>query len=159
MDWLPFFQWCEDSVLGTAIRESAWAFPAIEAIHLIAFAALGGAVLIVDLRLLGLGLSRQSPAALEGSMRPWVVASLVTMVITGTLLFLSEAVKCYYSTPFWIKMSSLALALAFMFTIRRIAVTRAGQSPVARWSPAVAFVSLALWSGVAWGGRWIGVSG
>ena len=58
---LPFFQWCQDSALGVTIRESVWMFPIIEAVHLLALALIGGAVLIVDLRLAGLVL-RSQPA-------------------------------------------------------------------------------------------------
>ena len=80
------------------------------------------------------------------------------MIITGGLLFLSEAIKCLYSFAFWVKMTSLLLALLFAFTIRR----RMTQPGVATGQPALAriaaIVSLCLWFGVAWGGRWIGFS-
>ena len=56
MTLLPFFEWCESSALGEFIRSSLWLFPAIECVHLIGLVVLGGAVLLVDLRLLGLGL-------------------------------------------------------------------------------------------------------
>ena len=59
MSLLPFFQWCYQTAIGEAIRESTWLFPLIEAFHLVGLGLTAGAVLIVDLRLLGLGLSRQ----------------------------------------------------------------------------------------------------
>ena len=90
---------------------------------------------------------------------PWLVGSLGVMLVTGIGLFLSEATKCYYSTPFWLKMGSLLLAMIFTFTIRR-AITNADEGRV---NPIVyrlvAVVSLALWFGVGAGGRWIGFSG
>jgi hypothetical protein len=156
---LPFFQWCEASAIGSAIRESTWAFAVIESIHLLALAAIGGAVLVVDLRLLGWGLRRQSVAEVAGDAYPWFVGSLVVMLVTGVSLFLSESVKCYYSTPFWWKMSSLALAMIFAFTIRRRA-TIADEShlrPI--YLRVVALISLTLWFGVGAAGRWIGFSG
>jgi hypothetical protein len=58
--WKPFFVWAEASGLGTMVRDSIWQFAAVEAVHLLALAVIGGAVLIVDLRLLGLTLQRQS---------------------------------------------------------------------------------------------------
>src|SRR5438876_11028837 len=108
MSLLPLFQWCEASTIGSAIRTSPWAFAVIESIHLLGLAAIGGAVLVVDLRMLGLGLRRQRVADVARSAYPWFVGSLVVMLVTGVALFLSEAVKCYYSTPFWVKISSLA---------------------------------------------------
>ena len=55
---LHWFQWFERTGIGVAIRESTWLFPAIEAVHLLALALIGGAVLIVDLRLFGWGVRR-----------------------------------------------------------------------------------------------------
>ncbi len=159
MSLLPFFQWCEASLIGDAIRTSRWAFAVIESIHLVGLAMIGGAVLMVDLRLLGLGLTRQSVADVARDAQPWLVGSLLTMLATGVLMFLSESVKCYYSMPFWMKMTSLALAMIFTFTVRR-RVTLADPACVGPlWSKLVALVSLTLWFGVGASGRWIGFSG
>ena len=158
MNLLPFAQWCEASTIGNAIRTSTWAFAVIESVHLLALAAIGGAVLVVDLRMLGLGLSESSVRDLARDAFPWLVASLVVMLVTGVGLFLSEATKCYYSTPFWVKMTSLVLAMIFTFTVRRW-VTLADEGRVGPLAhKAVALVSLALWFGVGAGGRWIGFS-
>jgi len=155
---LPFFQWCEATTIGNTIRNSTWAFAVIESVHLLALAAIGGAVLIVDLRLLGWGLRKQSVAEVARDAHPWLVGSLLVMIATGVSLFLSEAVKCYYSTPFWWKMSSLALAMLFAFTVRRrVTMSRERVRPL--WLKVVALVSLTLWFGVGAGGRWIGFSG
>ena len=119
---------------------------------------IGGAVLVVDLRLLGFGLRRQSAAQVAEDAQPRLIGSLLLMIVTGVLLFLSEAIKCYYHLAFWMKMGSLLLAIIFIFTIqRRVTLADAnGVRPV--WNKVVAFVSIILWSGVGIGGRWIGFS-
>jgi hypothetical protein len=153
---LPFFQWCYETAVGEGIRESTWLFPVIEAFHLIGLGVTAGAVLLVDLRLLGVGLSKQPVARLASAAQPWLIGSVALMFSTGIPLFLSEATKCYYSFPFWVKMTSLLLALLFAFTIRRRVVAMAlPRPPMER---ATALTSLVLWFGVAWGGRWIGFS-
>lgn len=159
MSLLPFFQWCEGSMVGSAIRTSPWAFAVIESIHLVGLAAIGGAVLLVDLRLLGLGLRRQHVADLARDAQPWLTGSLIVMISTGVLLFLSESIKCYYSTPFWVKMTSLLLAVAFTFTIRRRVATADESSVRPIWQKLVAVVSMTLWLAVGASGRWIGFSG
>jgi hypothetical protein len=159
LNLLNLFEWCEATALGQAVKTSAWAFAVTESIHLLALAAIGGAVLVVDLRLLGFGLRNQRVADVARDAHPWMVGSLIVMLLTGVTLFMSEAIKCYYSTPFWVKMTSLALALLFTFTIRRkVTLAEEGRvRPVVY--KLVALVSLALWFGVGAGGRWIGFSG
>jgi hypothetical protein len=103
-------------------------------------------------------LRRQSVAQLARDAQPWLIGSLVLMIITGSLLFLSEAIKCYYHPAFWLKMTSLFLAMVFTFTVQR-KVTMGDQTRVRPlWGKVVALVSVLLWSGVGIGGRWIGFS-
>jgi uncharacterized membrane protein YhdT len=158
MSLLTFFQWCEASGIGETIRKSSWLFPVIEAIHLLGLGVIGGAVLVVDLRLLGLGLRRQSTAQLTRDAQPWLVGSLILMIITGGLLFLSEAIKCYYHDAFWFKMSCLFLAIVFTFTIQRKVIMTDESRLRPLWSKVAAVVSVLLWAGVGIGGRWIGFS-
>jgi hypothetical protein len=55
MSLLPFFEWCENVGVGQAIRISDWLFPVIEGFHLLGLCVIGGAILVVYMRLLGLG--------------------------------------------------------------------------------------------------------
>ena len=64
MSLLPFFQLCDTSWLGEAIRASTWAFALIECFHLIGMVCLLGSVVVIDLRLLGLGMRHQPVAYL-----------------------------------------------------------------------------------------------
>ena len=91
MPLLPFFTWCEQTVIGETIRGSQWLFPVIESVHLLGLVVIAGAVLVVDMRLLGLGLRQQPVAQLARDARPWMIGSLIVMLTTGILLFLAEA--------------------------------------------------------------------
>jgi hypothetical protein len=119
---LPFFEWCESLWLGQFVVGSNWLFPVIEAIHLLFLSLLGGAVLVVDLRLLGLGLKSKTPSELWRAARPWMIGAIAGMIATGIPLFLSEPIKCYYNDSFWVKMTTLPIAIVFAFTIRSGAV-------------------------------------
>jgi hypothetical protein len=153
---LPYFVWVQNLATGEAIRRSLWLFPAIESIHLLGLALIGGAVLMVDLRLLGWGLRDQSLRQVAEEARPWLLIGLCSNFITGPLLFTSEAVKCYYHTAFWVKMTSLVLALLFTFTVKRRLTM--GDQIDPRVGRIAGIVSIALWSGVGLGARWIGFS-
>jgi Family of unknown function (DUF6644) len=158
MSLLPFFQWCYQTAIGEAIRESLWLFPLIEAFHLLGLGLTAGAVLIVDLRLLGVGLNRQPVAQLSAAVQPWLLGSVTLMFASGIPLFLSESMKCYYSFAFWIKMTSLFLVLLYTFTVRRRVTQMGATANRPLLGRVTALISLGLWCGVAWGGRWIGFS-
>ncbi len=153
----PFFRWCESTAIGTAVRDSVWAFPILEAVHLLGLCMLGGALLVVDLRLLGAGLTRQPVARLARHARRWLITALAILISTGVPLFLSEAIKAYYNTSFWVKMTTLPIALAFTFAIRERVARQEDAEPGVR-GKVVGAVSLALWFTVAAAGRWIGFS-
>src|SRR5687768_11039736 len=93
---LAMFQWLEQGWLGTSVNHSVWAFAAIESGHLLALAVIGGAVLVVDLRVLGFMFRRQPVAEIAAQARPWLMWSLLAMVVTGIPLFASLAASKYY---------------------------------------------------------------
>jgi hypothetical protein len=157
MTLFEVFDWLELTALGHAIRDSTWLFPVIESGHLLGLALLGGAVLVVDLRLLGVGLRTRSAAYVLEQAHPWLLGALALMFATGIPLFLSEALKCYFSPAFWVKMAALALALLFTFGVRNRRV-RAGSSLPPLQARGIAACSMALWLTVAAAGRWIGFS-
>jgi len=150
------FQAIEKTPLGGTLRESLWLFPAIEAVHLLALAIFGGALLILDLRLLGLGLNTFKTSSIERSARPWQIGSVVTLIVTGVLLGVSEAVKLYDKYAFWVKMTALLAALLFTFLVRNRFAVRDPKDGLAM--KAVAIASLVVWFTVAAAGRWIGYS-
>lgn len=124
--------------------------------HLLALAMLGGAVLMLDLRLLGAGLAAQAPAAIERQTRPWLISAICVLIATGVPLALSEASKLYGKEAFWVKMIALCVALAFTFAVRNPFARR--DPTIGAFSKTVASVSIALWLTVAIAGRWIGFS-
>ncbi|MBI3790059.1 MAG: hypothetical protein HY275_04180 [Gemmatimonadetes bacterium] len=156
-DWLPFFEWCEASWLGQFVRTSIWLFPVIEAIHLLALSSLGGAVLLVDLRALGLALTDQPIGALARAASRWLWWSTAVMLVTGVLLFMSEAVKCFHNPAFAVKIAALPFALGYTAFIRA-RVLRDDALVTGTKSRLVALGSIALWFTVAAAGRWIGFS-
>lgn len=161
--WSPFVAASYATAIGTAIHESTWLFAVIESFHLVGLALLGGSVLLVDFRLLGLALRGESAVDLARAAQPVLIGSLVVMLTSGVLLYLSEATK-FYSEGFWdsaefpfiYKMLFLVLAGVFTVTIRRWVVVSgmADRNPMR--CMLVGLISMLLWLGVAIGGRGIG---
>ena len=151
------FQWIEHSPLGTSVNNSLWAFAAFEAVHLLALAVIGGAVLIVDLRTLGWVLPRQSVSSVAREAQPWLVWSLIAMFVTGIPLMASLAYSKYYQNgAFRLKMVFLAAAIGFTFTIRKKIALGAPEFAESTMAKTAAAVSVLLWSGVGIMGRGIG---
>jgi hypothetical protein len=156
MGLLPLFEWLGQSPVGIFMRQSTYAFPVAEMIHLLSLAILGGVILLIDLRALGLGLAGQTPGGLAEQLRPLLVGSLVVSVVSGVLLLSDEAIKCYYNPAFRAKMLFLALAVLFYFAVqdRFFLVERGGGSVTAKCA---GVVSLLLWLSVGLAGRAIGL--
>jgi hypothetical protein len=139
------------------MQTSQWAFALVEMVHLLALAALGGSVLFLDLRLLGITLRGESAAAISRDLGRILLVSLIVMISSGIGLLSEEAMKCYYSPAFRWKMALLAAAIFFYFTVHRRAALRAGIGAASVAQRAIAIVSLLLWLGVGVAGRAIGL--
>lgn len=129
-----------------------WAFPVVESLHFIGMALSIGTIAIVDLRLLGIAMCRQTASDLEADLHRWTWFGLALMLITGPLMFSADAPNYHHNPAFHFKMTSLFLALVFNFTLRRYATRTETPSLLARVAGAV---SLALWTCVVAGGRMI----
>lgn len=150
MSVLQFFQWCDATWIARAIRDSTYIFPVVEVFHLFGLTLLLGIVTVVDLRILGLGMKRQSIPQLSMALAPWGVGAALVTIVSGILLFLSEAMKCYTNTAFPYKMWFLLGAIVlYGLTHRGIMNSRMSL----RMMKVVAVLTLILWFGVAIAGR------
>jgi hypothetical protein len=156
MTLLPLFEWMQHTYLAETIRHSAALIALLEIVHLIGLALLVGSILMVDLSLLGSGIGNHPVSRIARELNPFTGFGLAIMLVSGPLILFSEAVRCYKTPAFWIKMALLAIALAFHFTVHR-KVTWA-DPPVPRAEAVrVAWVSLTLWLGVALAGKGIAI--
>ena len=166
--FLHFFQWLNDLDVSRAINQSVWFFAVIQAFHLVVLAVFAGAILIVDLRLMGRALTERPVAEVAKDAQPWMVAGLIALTITGSEAadtvtmteipqLMSNAIREYYSSFFWFKMVMLLLATIYTFTLRR-RVTLAAEGRVGTGqAKLVGFVSTLLWASVAIPARLIGL--
>lgn len=156
MTLLPIFQWLANAPLFEVMRNSKWGFASVEMIHLVALTALGGAVLIGDLAILGFGLSRAASSKVGRELALLFWTGLIAAVVSGGLLVSAEAMKCYYHPAFRLKMFLFVLVLAFYLTLHRRAQDTAPGAEPSRLAKISAAVSLTLWLGVGLAGRAIG---
>jgi hypothetical protein len=134
------------------LNESAYSFPVLECIHILAFALSIGTIAIVDFRLLDIGMVHQTSAELLKDTSTWTLVGLVIMIFSGLLLFSSDPDMYYLNWAFLIKIACLFLAIVFNYTIHR-KVAQSAEPSASR--KLVACVSLALWGAVVFGGIFI----
>lgn len=143
---LPFFKWMESlAVYGASI----YLGPAVNIVHLCAMVMFVGALLIVDLRLVGAGLTQQPVAVVARDARPWLVLGLVVLTLTGVPAMMATATAQYGNSIFWVKMYLLGFGLLFTFLVRnRVALGEAGRQDggVAKL---VGLTSMVIWLSVA----------
>ena len=127
------------------LNESELTFPILECIHILGFAVTVGTIALVDFRLLGFGLKRQNAADLGKMLAPWTLFGLISLLLSGPMLFSSDPDMYYLNRSFQIKMVLLAAAIAFHYTIRRKVLRGDFSPPLGKL---VACVSIALWAGI-----------
>jgi hypothetical protein len=156
--FMPAMRWWGDTPVGAVIRQYSALIALTQTLHLLGLTMLAGTLLIVDLRLMDVGFVRQPPARIAEQVAPYTLAGLVILLITGPLILSSETLKAYESSFFWMKMSLLATALVFHFTVHRRVVHAEPTPPLLRRS-LVGGLSLSLWLSVALAGKMMGIYG
>ena len=151
---LEIFYSLEDTFIGEYVRSSIWLFPVIESFHLIGLGILGGSIVVMDLKLMKLIFRDIDKIYILEQTKKFFVLGLSLLFITGVPLFLSEAVKLYYSRAFWIKMICLVIDVIFVYFVRNpLIIKKQGAITIV-----VGFLSFSIWTIVAASGRWIGFS-
>ena len=154
-----FIQWLQDMSFATAIRESALVFPIILSLHLTGMGLFGGMILMTDLRLLGVSLTKHPVSHVVNGLRPWKHLGLTLTAGCGILLLWSKA-AIYYPNPFLhIKLTLFLLIIIHAIVFRDVYrnVTDLDRSPVIPGrAKLAAALSIVLWIGVVTSGRWIG---
>ena len=134
------------------LNNNDWAFPLLEIIHIVGFAFSIGTIAVVDLRLLGLAMRKQSPAQLLKDTSPWTLMGLAVMLMSGPMIFSSDPYMYLYNSSFRFKMGALLVAIIYNYTIHRKV---ASSDPSLVLAKLVGGVSLVLWISVVFGGLFI----
>jgi hypothetical protein len=157
MELRTWFLWVDALSGSVALRESTYGFIILLTLHIVSLCLFAGLVVMMDLRLVGIG-NRHTPVAqIQERLFPWQMLGFVVSSVTGGLLFYSQPMRYYGKAFFWAKMAFIALAglnaLAFhLTTYRSVAVWDADARPPARAKLAGA-LGLLLWAGVVAFGR------
>jgi hypothetical protein len=151
----------EGSAFGSAIASSEWMFPTIETLHVIAIVSVVGAIIVMDLRLLGLTSRNRLVTAVSRDTLPLTWIAFACAVVTGLLLFVSKATTYMVNPYFLVKMALLALAglnMAFfhLFTWKNVANWDGSVAAIPTAAKLAGLGSLIFWALIVLCGRIIG---
>jgi hypothetical protein len=142
------------NAVADALNNTEWAFPLAECVHIGGFAISIGSIVLVDFRMLNLGLRHETAARIVRYTEPWTLIALLFVVFSGGALFLSQTGIYLVNLIFPLKMYVLVAAILYNFTVHRKVAMMENPSPAL--SKFVAILSLLLWVTVVFGGIFTG---
>ena len=159
MQWRALFEYVNEFPSSIGIRESIYFYPALLTTHVIGMCVFAGLVIMMDMRLLGIGHSRTPLSQIQARLFPWQMVGMTISAVTGLMLVYAQPMRFYPNVFFWIKSVMMVLAgvnaMAFhLGTYRSIARWDVAPRPPlgARLSGAFGLV---LWALVVMSGRLI----
>ena len=154
-----FCAWLAATPLSQTIQTTEWVVPAVQTVHIIAVAAVMSSVLMIDLRLIGLGSRDQPIAAVAARFLPFIWWPLPVLLLSGATLIIAEPARSLQNPVFLLKMTLLAVAAAITLLCQlplRKDATFWEQSAARRGlARLIALLSLPLWVAIVFAGRWI----
>lgn len=138
------------------LRTSATAYPFVSAAHILSIGLLAGAIITLDLRLLGV--FRKMPAdSVAGPLTAVAGTGLLATLVTGVLLFSVQPSHYLDNQAFLLKLAIIAAGLVTVLFVRTHRqwrqVVQGGQvTPLLR---VTAGLSMLIWITAILAGRWI----
>jgi uncharacterized membrane protein SirB2 len=154
-----FSNWLAATPASAEIQNVSWIIPTVQTIHILSIAIVMSSVLLIDLRVLGVISRAQGIDAVARRFLPWIWFTLIVLALSGGTLIVGEPGRSLQNPAFIAKMSMLVavivLTLSFQRGLRRDAhfwdVSRGRRLG----GKLLAGVSLSLWVGIVFAGRWI----
>ena len=104
------FEWVGAMESSVALRESLNAYPIMLTSHVLGMCMFAGLILMMDLRLAGVGNFHSSVTDVQRRLFPWQMLGFAISVVTGLLLLFSDPMRFYPNFYFWVKNLLLVLA-------------------------------------------------
>ena len=158
-----FAEWLSDTSLSQFIQNTFWAIPSVQCIHILSIAAVMSSAIMLMLRVLGLVMRDQPTAEVARRFLPWIWYPLIMLLVSGAILIVGEPGRSLTNSIFQLKMLLLLAAMACTLTLQRPLRTNAmfweSTTGARAGGKLIAMVSLGLWSGIVFAGRWIAYAG
>lgn len=118
-------------------------FASWEVGHILSLVILGGCSIILNLRLIGVGVTSEPPSEIRRNLWPWMHVGVIGIVVSGVLIGMANAERLYDSAAFTVKM--LCLLAAVIFTYGVVGPAAKADGILDRRAKVLALVGLAAW--------------
>jgi hypothetical protein len=151
--------WVSEFETSIALRESFYVAPWISVFHVVGLALFAGTILMMDMRLLGVGFMETPFSQVQRRLFPWQMAGMAVMTVTGVALVWANPMNYVTNIIFWVKMLAIGLAginaLAFHFITEYTLVDwdSGVRTPVG--AKLAGAISVVVWANVIVSGRLI----
>ena len=155
-----FADWLDTTQLSQLLQNQLWVVPTSQSIHIVGVCLVFTSAIMINLRLLGLGVRGRSISQLTTSLVPWIWGGLCVLLLTGVVQTIAEPVRQFVTPAFWAKMAMILLVVAMTsIFVRKV------RANAARWDAsgtrpasarAFAIGSSILWIAIIVCGRFIG---
>jgi len=144
------FEWVDTFPSSVFLRESVVWFPALLTVHVIGMCLFAGLIIMMDLRLLGVGNTRTPFSVVQRRLFPWQLVGMVLSASTGLILIYSQPMRYYSNIFFWVKAFMMMLAginaMAFHYSTYHSVARWDADSKMPFGAKMAAVFSLALWA-------------
>jgi hypothetical protein len=124
---------------------TGWMYSTISVTHYVAMFWFIGSIAMVDLRVMGLAGRNRSVAELARQLFPWAWAGFTLAVISGFLMFATDAGDWAPSKHFHIKLTLIVLSVVFAVVVQKSAPKWSEASETSSVAKIIALLSLLLW--------------
>jgi hypothetical protein len=151
--------WPISAAMRGEMPGTEWLFPIIETLHVMALTLVVGSIAMMDLRLLGVASRNSAVSRLSNEVLPWTWTAWSAAAVFGTLMFIAKAGTYTGNLQFRLKFVFMGLAAVNMLVFhlgafRQVARWDSGEPPMS--ARVAGALSLSLWIGVVFFGRWVG---
>lgn len=150
-----FCSWLETTPLSQTLQTEDWIVPAVQTLHILSIGLVLAAVLMLNLRLLNLACRDQPVTRIAARFLPVVWWTLPVLLVTGLLMIAAEPARSLENSAFQLKMVLLLSIVTLTFTVQRRIDTNRWSSSSRLWLTGFPLLSLLLWVGIVFAGRWI----
>jgi hypothetical protein len=151
--------WLEHTALSQTIQSVDWIVPAVQTIHILAITVVAASALMIDLRLIGVFSADRPLREVSARFLPLVWWPLLVLLATGAIMIIGEPARSLKNPAFQLKMALLVTVLVvtalYQLLLRRDPALGSPASSHRGTATAIATLSMLLWSGIIFAGRWI----